>query len=122
MTHAPLSDFQTEILLLAHEGLSNRQIAERVKRPFACIITTFSNIKRKGYRLPTHRPLDVTASRELKRQERRDERGRQGVRDYCAAPRFEAKGTKASTGERFEVTSDTQKFADEHLAALVGGG
>ncbi len=35
-------------------------------------------------------------------------------------PRFSAKGVKASTGERFEVTSDTQAFADDHLAALLG--
>ncbi len=46
MTRAPLTDFQAEILLLAHEGLSNRQISDRVKRPFNCIITTFSHIKR----------------------------------------------------------------------------
>ncbi len=115
-----LTDFQTEILLLAHEGLSNRQIAARVKRPFACIITTLGYIKRKGYPLPTHRPLDTTAERERERQERRDERGRQGVTDYCAAPRYTAKGIKASTGEKFEVTSDSQAHSDAHLAAMVG--
>ncbi len=116
-----LTDFQTEILLLAHEGLSNRQIAERVKRPFAAIITTLGNIKRKGYKLPDHRPLDATAERAQTRRERREQRGRQGVTDYCAAPRFTAKGTKKSTGERFTVTSDTREFAAAHLAALLGG-
>ncbi len=122
MTRGDLTDFQLDILLLAHEGLSNRQIADRVKRPFAAIITTFSLIKRKGYKLPTHRPLDASAARELRRQERREQRARQGVTDYCAAPRFTAKGIKASTGLRIEVTSDTQEFADAHLAAMLGGG
>ncbi len=122
MTRPDLSDFQTEILLLAHEGLSNRQIAERVNRPFACIITTFGNVKRKGYRLPSHRPLDATAERELERQERREQRAAGRIAGYCSVPRFTAKGVKASTGERFEVTSDTQAFADAHLAALLGGG
>ncbi len=122
MTRGDLTNFQLDILLLAHEGLSNRQISERVKRPFNCIITTFSHIKRKGYKLPTHRPLDASAERELRRQERREQRGRQGVTDYCAAPRFTAKGIKASTGAKFEVTSDTQAFADAHLAAMLGGG
>ncbi len=122
MTRAPLTDFQTEILLLAHEGLSNRQIAERVKRPFNAIITTLGNIKRKGFKLPSHRPLDATAEREHKRQQRREQRGRQGVTDYCAAPRFTATGIKKSTGARIEVTSDTQAFADAHLAAMLGVG
>ncbi len=121
MTRAPLTDFQTEILLLAHEGLSNRQIAERVKRPFNAIITTFNNIKRKGYKLPDHRPLDATAERAQTRRERREQRGRQGVTDYCAAPRFTATGIKKATGERIEVTSDSQAFADAHLAAMLGG-
>ncbi len=112
MTRAHLTDFQTEILLLAHEGLSNRQIAERVKRPFACIITTLSNIKRRGHKLPDHRPLDVTPERAQKRRDRKWQ--------ASAAPRFTAKGVKASTCEKFEVTSDSQKFADDHLAALVG--
>ncbi len=122
MKRADLTDFQTDILLLAHEGLSNRQIAERVSRPFACIITTLSNIKRKGYQLPSHRPLDATAERAQTRREQREQRGQQGVTDYCAAPRFTAKGTKKETGERFEVTSDTREFAAAHLAALVGVG
>ena len=119
MTRAPLSDFQVDILLLAHEGLSNRQIAEQVKRPFAAIITTFGNIKRKGYKLPDHRPLDATAEREHGRRERREQRGRQGVTDYTA-PRFTAKGVKESTGERFEVTSDDQAHSDKWLAYMVG--
>ncbi len=114
MTRAPLTDFQTEILLLAHEGLSNRQIAEAVSRPFACIITTLSNIKRKGCPLPEHRPLDATAERAHRVRKRR------GVTYRKAAPRFTAKGVKKSTGERFEVTSDTQKCADAHLAVMVG--
>ncbi len=117
MTIAYLTEFQADILRLAHEGLSNRQIAEQVKRPFAAIITTFGIIKRKGYKLPDHRPLDATAERARGRRERRE---RRGVTDYCAAPRFTAKGTKASTGERFTVTSDSQAFADAHLAAMVG--
>ncbi len=121
MTRAPLSDFQTDILLLAHEGLSNRQIAERVKRPFACIITTFGNIKRKGYKLPAHRPLDATAERERERRDRREQRELGRVAGYCSVPRFTAKGVKKSTGERFEVTADSQAFADAHLAAMLGG-
>ncbi len=122
MPRLALSDFQTDILLLAHEGLSNRQIAERVNRPFACIITTFGNVKRKGYRLPAHLPLDATAERELERQETREQRAAGRIAGYSAAPRFTAMGVKAPTGERFEVTSDTQAFADAHLAALLGGG
>ena len=112
-----LTDFQSEILLLANDGLSNRQIAEQVKRPFACIITTLANIKRKGFRLPDHRPLDATAEREHGRRERREQRG---VTDYCAAPRFTATGVKKETGERFEVTSDDQAHSDKWLAYMVG--
>ncbi len=119
MTLTPLTDFEAVVLLLAHEGKSNRQIAEQVKRPFAAIITTFGNIKRKGFRLPDHRPLDATAERA---QARRERRGRQGVRDYCAAARFTACGVKKETGERFEVTSDSQAWAEAHLAAMLGGG
>ncbi len=117
MTRAPLTDFETDILLLAHEGLSNRQIADRVKRPFAAIITTFSLIKRKGYKLPAHRPLDATAEKAQGRRERRDRKW-----TPSRAPRFTVKGIKASTGLRIEVTSDTQEFADAHLAAMLGGG
>ncbi len=116
MTLAPLTEFQLQILLLAEAGMSNRQIAEQVKRPFACIITTFSIIKRKGCALPEHRPLDATAERAHRVRERR------GVTYRKAAPRFTAKGVKKSTGEQFEVTSDTQAFADAHLAAMLGGG
>ena len=115
MTREPLTDFQTEILLLAHEGKSNRQIAADTGEPFACIITTFSNIKRKGHKLPDHRPRDATAERAFRVRERRS------IGRYAAVPRFIAKGTKKSTGERFTVTSDTQKFADDHLAAMLGG-
>ncbi len=63
MTRAPLTDFQVEILLLAYEGKSNRQIAAATGEKFNCIITTLSNIKRAGYRLPAHLPLDATAER-----------------------------------------------------------
>ncbi len=115
-----LTDFQTDILLLAHEGLSNRQIAERVSRPFACIITTFSLIKRKGYKLPTHRPLDATAERALGVQGRREKRDEKWM--PSSSPRFTAKGVKPSTGERFEVTSDSQAHSDNWLAYMVGGG
>ncbi len=113
MTQKPLTDFEYEILLLAHDGLSNRQIAAEAEKPFACIITTLANIKRKGHRLPTHRPLDATAEIARGREQRR------GGKTYASAPRFTAKGVKASTGERFDVTSDSQAFADDHLAALV---
>ena len=109
-----LTDFQSERLLLAESGLSNRQIAEQVSRPFACIVTTLANIKRKGFKLPMHRPLDATAERARGRLERK------GVTDYTAAPRFTAKGTKPSTGERFIVTSDSQAHSDEWLAYMVG--
>ncbi len=116
MTRAPLTDFQTAILLLAHEGKSNRQIAAAVGKPFACIVTTFGNIKRLGYKLPEWRPREVTAEREYRARERRS------IAARIAAPRFTAKGTKASTGERFTVTSDSQAFADAHLAAMLGDG
>ena len=115
-----LSDFQLVILAHANDGLSNRQIAEQVKRPFACIITTFNNIKRKGYPLPDHRPLDVTAERARVAQERRDQGARPGITNFTPAPRFTAKGVRASTGERFEVTSDDQAHSDEWLAYMVG--
>ncbi len=117
MMRAPLSDFQVDILALAHEGLSNRQIAEAVSKPFACIITTFGLIKRKGYQLPTHRPLDATAEQERGRRERR---GRKWT--PSPDPRHTVRGVKKSTGERFEVTSDTKEFADDHLAAMLGVG
>ena len=110
-----LTDFQLDILLLAHEGLSNRQIAAATEKPFAAIITTFGNIKRMGYTLPDHRPLDATAERARTRR-----LGRQGIKDYCAAPRFTAKGVKESTGERFEITSDDQEHSDKWLAYMVG--
>ena len=108
-----LTDFQVDVLALAESGLSNREIATSTEKPFACIVTTLSNIKRKGYKLPAHRPLDATPE---KTQERHD-------RKWQASPalRFTAKGIKPSTGERFEVTSDDQAFADAHLAVMVGG-
>ncbi len=120
MNRQSLSNFQTEILLLAYEGKSNRQIAAATGEKFNCIVTTFSNIKRAGYRLPAHRPLDATAERELERQERREQRAAGRIAGYTAAPRFSAMGVKVLTGERFEVTSDTQAFADAHLAAMLG--
>ena len=113
-----LTDFQLDILLLAHEGLSNRQIAASTERPFACIVTTLANIKRKGFKLPIHRPLDATAERARGRLERR---GRKGVTDYCAPRRFTAKGVRESTGERFVVRSDSQAHSDKWLAYMVGG-
>ncbi len=113
MTRAGLTNFQVDILALAHEGLSNRQIAEAVEKPFACIITTFGLIKRKGYALPEHRPLDATPEEARKRHDRKWR--------ASAEPRFTAEGTKASTGERFTVTADTQKFAADHLAYMLGG-
>ncbi len=115
MTIAYLTEFQADILALAEDGLSNREIAEQVSRPFACIITTFGLIKRKGYPLPEHRPLDATAERERGRLERR------GGKTYSAAPRFTAIGVKASTGEKFEITSDSQAHSDDWLAYMLGG-
>lgn len=111
-----LSDFQVDILALANEGLSNREIAEAVSRPFACIITTFTNIKRKGHRLPEHRPLDATAERAHRVRERHQ------IDNCKAAPRFTAKGRKKSTGEKFEITSDSQEHSDKWLAYMVGVG
>ncbi len=116
MTLAPLTEFQVQIMLLAEAGMSNRQIAEQVKRPFACIITTFGIIKRKGHPLPKHRPLDATAERARGRLERR------GSKTYSAVPRFTAKGTKKSTGEKFEITSDSQAHSDDWLAYMLGVG
>ena len=113
MTRA-LTDFQVDILALAESGLSNREIATATEKPFACIVTTLSNIKRKGFKLPEHRPLDATAEQALERQDRKWQ--------ASSAPRFTAKGTKPSTAERFEVTSDSQPFSNAHLAAMVGGG
>ncbi len=113
-----LTDFQSEILLLASDGLSNREIAKQVSRPFNAIITTFSNIKRKGYQLPAHRPLDATAERALGVQGRREKRDKKWM--PSSSPRFTAKGVKASTGERFEVTSDSQAHSDNWLAYMVG--
>ena len=100
MTRA-LTDFQVDVLALAESGLSNREIATATEKPFACIITTLTNIKRKGHKVPAHRPLDATPEKTQERQER------QGVPDYCAALRFTARGVKPSTGERFVV-----RFAD----------
>ena len=112
MTRA-LTDFQVDILALAESGLSNREIATATEKPFACIVTTLSNIKRKGYKLPMHRPLDATPEKAQARQ----------ARKWQASPalRFTARGTKPSTGERFVVTSDSQPFSDAHLAAMLGG-
>ena len=107
-----LTVFQVHVLSLANDGLSNRQIAASTKKSFNCVVTTLSNIKRKGYRLPAHRPLDATPAKALKQLDRKWQ--------ASPAPRFTAKGTKKSTGERFEVTSDDQKFSDAHLAAMVG--
>ena len=112
MTRA-LTDFQVDILALAESGLSNREIATATEKPFACIVTTLANIKRKGHKLPDHRPLDATAEKALGRHDRKWQ--------ASPAPRFTAKGTKPSTGERFVVTSDSQSFADAHLAAMLGG-
>ncbi len=114
MTRGALTKFELDVLLLAHEGKSNRQIAADTGTPFNCIITTLSNIKRKGYRLPDHRPRDATA------EQAHRVLGRRGNKTYSAAPRFTVTGVKASTGERFTVTSDTREFAAAHLAAMVG--
>ena len=113
MSKRALTDFQVDVLALAYEGLSNREIAEAVSKSFNCVVTTLSNIKRKGHKLPAHRPLDATAEKALGRHDRK----------WQASPalRFTAKGTKPSTGERFEVTSDSQAHSDKWLAYMVGG-
>ena len=112
MTRA-LTDFQVDVLALANDGLSNRQIAAATEKPFKCIVTTLANIKRKGFKLPMHRPLDATPEKALERHDR--------AWQPRPVPRFTANGTKASTGERFVVTSDSQPFSDAHLAAMLGG-
>ena len=111
MTRA-LTDFQVDILALAESGLSNREIAASTERPFACIITTLSNIKRKGYKLPMRRPLDATPEKALGRLDRKWQ--------ASPAPRFTAKGVRKSTGEKFTVTSDDQAHSDKWLAAMLG--
>ncbi len=116
MTRAPLTKLQTEILLSAYDGKTNRQIAGDTGRTRNCIATTLSHIKSKGYRMPDWRPREPTAERKHRVRERRI------VAASIAAPRFTAEGVKASTGERFTVTADDQAFADAHLAAMVGGG
>ena len=112
MTRA-LTDFQVDILALANDGLSNRQIAASTEKPFNCIVTTLSNIKRKGHPLLMHRPPDATPEKALGRLNRK----------WRASPdpRFTAEGIKPSTGERFIVTSDSQAHSDAHLAAMLGG-
>ena len=108
-----LTDFQVDILALANGGLSNRQIAASTEKPFNCIVTTLAYCKRKGHPPPMDRPPDATPEKAMERHDRK----------WRASPdpRFTAKGTKPSTGERFIVTSDSQAHSDAHLASMLGG-
>ncbi len=116
MIRGDLTKLQLDILLLAHEGKTNAEIAADVGSTRMSVQVTLHHIKRKGHRLPEWRPREDTAEREHRVRERRS------IAEYKAAPRFTVKGTKKSTGERFTVTSDTRAFAAAHLAAMVGGG
>ncbi len=112
MKRQSLSNFQTEILLLAYEGKTNVQIAAAMKSTPGSVANSLRCVGRKGYAMPKWRPREPKAEQEY--------RARRRLAGMMS--RFTAKGTKASTGERFEVTADTQAFADAHLAVLVGGG
>ncbi len=112
MTRAPLSNFQVDVLLGAHDGLTNAQIAKSKGSTPGSIANSLRCIKRKGYAMPEWRPREPKAEQEY----------RERVRLADAVERFTAKGIHPKTGVRISVTSDTQEIADAALAAMLGGG
>ncbi len=112
MNRQSLSNFQTEILLLAYEGKTNVQIAAAMKSTPGSVANSLRCVGRKGYAMPKWRPREPKAEQEYRERER----------EANTVSRFTAVGVKKSTGERFEVTSDTKAFSDAHLAAMLGGG
>ena len=111
MIRRALTDFQVDILLAAHAGKTNAEIAASIGSTPGSVANSLRCIGRKGYAMPEWRPREPKAEQEYRARERL----------AGAVSRFTAKGIKPSTGERFEVTSDDQAFADAHLAVMVGG-
>jgi hypothetical protein len=102
-----LTTYQLDVLLRAHEGKTNAQIATATGLSPGSIASILSSVKRKGYAMPEWRPREPRAEREYQKM-------LAGL-----VSRFTAEGTKESTGERFTVTADDQAFADAHLAAML---
>ncbi len=104
-----LTSREADVLMAVYDGLTNAAIGAKLGTTAGSVSGACSSIRDKGYDVPKRQGAH---RRKAPPQPENHTRGAPG--------RFTAEGTKKDTGERFTVTSDSQPFADAHLAALLG--